>query len=265
MTLEEALAKGRVKVRETGNVNELTVENVGDSEVFVQAGDIVKGGRQDRVLSVDLLLPPRSGVVPIAAFCVEAGRWTARGQEDGRQFSTAAAAMPSHEAKLAMRTYMANASAPSPACRQPYAADPVARRHRIEPAENLGDGQANARSPGAVGRGARGRAGLAVELATLARKRKAQGGAGGVPDGACKTARSTTMSSVTLPRSTARSAAATSYASPELFRKMWPKLLSANVTEAIGTRMPQAGPAVGRQARGLHEGRGKRSRSPNKR
>ncbi len=114
VSLEEAIAKGRVKVRETGSVNELTMENVGDDEIFVQAGDIVKGGRQDRVLSVDLLLPPHSGIVPIAAFCVESGRWSARGQEDGRQFSTAAAAIPSHEAKLAMRTYMANAAAPSP-------------------------------------------------------------------------------------------------------------------------------------------------------
>ena len=41
MSLEEALAKGRVKVSETGSVNALTVENVGDDEVFVQAGDIV--------------------------------------------------------------------------------------------------------------------------------------------------------------------------------------------------------------------------------
>jgi hypothetical protein len=73
MSLEEALAKGQVKVSETGSINELTVENVGDDEVFVQAGDIVKGGRQDRVLSVDLLLPPHSGQVPIAAFCVEPG------------------------------------------------------------------------------------------------------------------------------------------------------------------------------------------------
>jgi ARG/rhodanese/phosphatase superfamily protein len=107
MTLEEALAMGRVKVSEIGSVNELTVENVGDDEVFVQAGDIVKGGRQDRVLSVDLLLPPHSGRVFIAAFCVEPGRWSARGQEDPRQFSTSAAAMPSHEAKLAIQSYVA--------------------------------------------------------------------------------------------------------------------------------------------------------------
>ena len=109
MSLEEALARGRLKVNETGSVNELTVENVGDDEVFVQAGEIVKGGRQDRVLSMDLLLPPSSGRVSIAAFCVESGRWAARGQEDPRQFSTAAAAMPSHEAKLAMRNYVAAA------------------------------------------------------------------------------------------------------------------------------------------------------------
>jgi hypothetical protein len=60
-TLQEALAKGTVKVDETGSVNELTVENLGADEVFVHAGDIVKGGQQDRVLSVDLLLPPHSG------------------------------------------------------------------------------------------------------------------------------------------------------------------------------------------------------------
>ena len=107
LTLQEAMAKGTVKVHETGSVNELTVENVGSDEVFVQAGDIVKGGRQDRVLSVDLLLPPRSGQVSIAAFCVEHGRWSGRGKEDRRQFASAAAAMPSRKAKVAMRAYVA--------------------------------------------------------------------------------------------------------------------------------------------------------------
>jgi len=112
LSLQEALDNGSVKVRETGSVNELTVENVSDDEVFVQAGDIVKGGRQDRVLSVDLLLPSRSGAVSIAAFCVEHGRWSARGPEDSTQFSSSAAAMPSHEAKVAMRAYAIAAAAP---------------------------------------------------------------------------------------------------------------------------------------------------------
>ena len=58
LTLAEALAKGSVQVAETGQVNELKIENTGAEEVFIQAGDMVKGGRQDRVLTVSLLLPP---------------------------------------------------------------------------------------------------------------------------------------------------------------------------------------------------------------
>src|SRR5215207_8148240 len=92
LTLSEALAKGRVQVIETGRVNELQIENTGDEEVFVQAGDIVKGGKQDRVLTVSLVLPPRSGAVPIASFCVEQGRWSARGGEDNARFASAAEA-----------------------------------------------------------------------------------------------------------------------------------------------------------------------------
>src|SRR5438105_6014562 len=88
LTLDQALANRSVKVHETGNVNELQIENLGTGEVFVQSGDIVKGGQQDRVLTVSLLLPPRSGRIPIAAFCVEHGRWTARGKADVKTFAT---------------------------------------------------------------------------------------------------------------------------------------------------------------------------------
>src|SRR4029079_12695586 len=42
LTLQEALGKGSVRVIETGEVNELKVENTGDDDVFIQAGDIVK-------------------------------------------------------------------------------------------------------------------------------------------------------------------------------------------------------------------------------
>lgn len=72
LTLDEALATGQAAVYETGDVNELEVQNRSkDRALFIQAGDIVKGGRQDRVLSVDLILPPGSGKTPITAFCVE--------------------------------------------------------------------------------------------------------------------------------------------------------------------------------------------------
>ena len=102
MTLQEALEKKKVRVIETGNVNQLAVENLADEDVFIQAGDIVKGGQQDRALTVSLILPPHSGQIPIAAFCVEAGRWTARGAEDSRTFSVADQTVPSREAKVMM-------------------------------------------------------------------------------------------------------------------------------------------------------------------
>lgn len=103
LTLQEALTKGVVKLHETGNVSELTIENFGAQQVFLQAGDLVKGGQQDRVLSVSLLLPPRSGPMAIGSFCVERGRWGARGSEDSAQFASADFALPSRQAKLAIR------------------------------------------------------------------------------------------------------------------------------------------------------------------
>ncbi len=112
LTLQEAMEQGAVQVHETGDVNELTIENVGDQEVFIQAGDIVKGGQQDRVLSASLILPPDSGQMPIAAFCVEQGRWSQRGEEEVGMFASSDAALPSREAKLALRAPAAAAADP---------------------------------------------------------------------------------------------------------------------------------------------------------
>ena len=82
LTLQEALEQKKAVVHETAQVNELSVENVSeDVEIYVQPGDIVKGGRQDRLIAVDLILPPKSDKVPIASFCVEARRWAKRGGE----------------------------------------------------------------------------------------------------------------------------------------------------------------------------------------
>lgn len=102
LTLAEAIKSGAATVFETGTVNRLSIQNTGDREVFVQAGDIVKGGRQDRVLAVSLLIPPRSARIPIGAYCVEQGRWRKRGAESAAKFQSAASVLPSKSAKLAM-------------------------------------------------------------------------------------------------------------------------------------------------------------------
>src|ERR1051325_8705460 len=103
ITLQEALVQKKVIVRETREVNELSIENVSNEEVYVQSGDIVKGGQQDRMMAVDLILPPRSGVIPIDAYCVEHGRWTQRGNEEVTKFTSSSNTVSSREVKLAAK------------------------------------------------------------------------------------------------------------------------------------------------------------------
>jgi hypothetical protein len=92
-----------VVVHETGDVNNLAVENLSDEEVYVQSGDIVKGGRQDRVLALDLIVPPKSGKIQIASFCVEQGRWSGRGQEEAGQFASSRKTLNSKDLKIAAK------------------------------------------------------------------------------------------------------------------------------------------------------------------
>lgn len=103
LTLDEAMRAGKVKVRETGDVNHLVVENTGKKSVYIQGGEIVKGGRQDRVLEHDTVLPPRSGKITVAAYCVESGRWSGRHGESAAHFNGSSAMIATKEGKLAAR------------------------------------------------------------------------------------------------------------------------------------------------------------------
>ncbi len=104
LTLQEALVQKKVIVRETREVNELTIENISSEEVYVQSGDIVKGGQQDRMMAVDLILPPRSGKIGISAFCVENGRWSKRGSEEVTNFGSSANVIAGRDLKLAAKS-----------------------------------------------------------------------------------------------------------------------------------------------------------------
>src|SRR5262245_18683704 len=101
MTLQEALKRKLVVVRETGDVKRLTIQNRSNQDVFVQAGDIVKGGQQDRALALDLIVPPKSGRIPIDAFCVEQGRWSRRGNEAVTAFEASDNGLASKDLKIA--------------------------------------------------------------------------------------------------------------------------------------------------------------------
>jgi hypothetical protein len=102
LTLQEALERKLFVVYETSDVNELAVENLSkEFDVFIQSGDIVKGGKQDRILAVSIIIPARSGRVMIQAYCVESGRWTKRGGEDSSKFTSSNDRVVSRDLKLA--------------------------------------------------------------------------------------------------------------------------------------------------------------------
>lgn len=77
LTLADGLAGGKVTVKETegGTVPTLLVKNSTDTALLLVAGDIVTGGKQDRVIVADHVVPPRTEA-SVAVNCVEHGRWS---------------------------------------------------------------------------------------------------------------------------------------------------------------------------------------------
>lgn len=104
MTLQEALRRKKAIVYETGTVGELEIRNLSrDHSIYIQAGDIVKGGQQDRVIPEDVIVPPRSGKIPIPSLCVEQGRWSGRGSEQATAFGSSDNQIASRALKLAAK------------------------------------------------------------------------------------------------------------------------------------------------------------------
>jgi hypothetical protein len=208
ITLQEALVQKKVIVRETRSVNELSIENISSEEVYVQSGDIVKGGQQDRMMAVDLILPPRSGKIPISAFCVENGRWSKRGSEEVTVFNSSANVIAGRELKLAAK----NAESQGEVWRQVAVA-------QDKLSANTGTRVNGAASPTSFQ--------LALEnekvQASAESYVKALNGiVGGKPD---------VIGYVFAINGKINSADV--YASSTLFRKLWPKLLQASAIEAV--------------------------------
>ncbi|WP_342360773.1 ARPP-1 family domain-containing protein [Terrarubrum flagellatum] len=225
LTLQEAMTRGLVDVVETGNVNELMIENKGDQEIFIQSGEIVKGGRQDRVLTVSLVLPPKSGRVPIASFCVEQGRWSARGKEDSAKFAQSASMAPSREAKLAMKAEIRGnnprAQPGDTSARQQAVWASVART-QAKLSDNLGAPVAALESRSSLQLALENDKLKQAQAAYIASLRDA--GEQGADIVGYVFAINGRINSGDV------------YSSHALFRKLWPKLLDAAATEAIGEK-----------------------------
>jgi len=109
MTLDEGLRSGDVVVTEYGNVrglmrrrptpavqaqvqsaavNRLVLINNSKRPLLLLAGEIVTGGKQDRVIGKDRIVPPESDPVDLSVFCVEPGRWVASSEHFGTSGAT---------------------------------------------------------------------------------------------------------------------------------------------------------------------------------
>jgi hypothetical protein len=96
-TLDEGLSAGEVVISEGGaemirrsrdgqpvaipqqrgaSVNQLVLINRGSKPLLLLAGELVSGGKQDRIISKDRIVPPGAAPLPLDVFCVEAGRWS---------------------------------------------------------------------------------------------------------------------------------------------------------------------------------------------
>jgi hypothetical protein len=90
LTLAEGYSEQVVEIFETGRVGRLAVRNKStDRPLFIQLGELLKGGLQDRTVATDLVLDPGEAYNGVPAYCVEQGRWSRRRREDHAKFMPA--------------------------------------------------------------------------------------------------------------------------------------------------------------------------------
>ncbi|HZN63155.1 MAG TPA: DUF6569 family protein [Planctomycetota bacterium] len=105
MTLDEGLKEGSVTVTEKGEgqVSELLLENSSPRALFIQEGDRVKGGKQDRIIGLSFVVPAKSGKMSVPSFCVEQGRWSSKGEAAGAAFTAGDAQLAPKEVRAAAK------------------------------------------------------------------------------------------------------------------------------------------------------------------
>jgi hypothetical protein len=81
ITLNKALEQGLVTIQERGtssveNVHWLSLYNHSDKNIYVTAGEVLSGGRQDRMVTKDTLIMAGNKRSDLHVMCVEEERWS---------------------------------------------------------------------------------------------------------------------------------------------------------------------------------------------
>jgi hypothetical protein len=95
ISLSQALQKGMATISERGtasteNVHFLRINNHSDQTIFISSGELISGGRQDRMITRDTLLEANGRDQYVSVMCVEEGRWS----EKEKKFSYESFANP---------------------------------------------------------------------------------------------------------------------------------------------------------------------------
>jgi hypothetical protein len=77
MTLDDALANGWLTISEVdeGRVPQVELNNYSKQTVYIMGGEIISGGKQDRIFGREVLLGPGAKHVLVPVYCVEENRW----------------------------------------------------------------------------------------------------------------------------------------------------------------------------------------------
>ncbi|MBL7076725.1 MAG: hypothetical protein ISS31_04570 [Kiritimatiellae bacterium] len=81
LTLDQALQRDQLAIREVGDgqVSRLAVRNDAALPVLLMAGELILGGKQNRMVRDDVLLPRQSGWTDVTVYCGEEHRWRETG------------------------------------------------------------------------------------------------------------------------------------------------------------------------------------------
>jgi len=80
ISLSQAINQGVATISERGsasteNVHWLRINNKSEKSIFISSGEMIGGGRQDRMVMKDTILVPNNRDQYIPVMCVEEGRW----------------------------------------------------------------------------------------------------------------------------------------------------------------------------------------------